>query len=504
MRTEAADQEPMTDATRSMPKSQQPMIRSSGGGMDDDVHRGVSLLPFAASAPFAKPSSEGTGDVIHKEDYFQRDTRRKPPPVPKPDAPKKDLWHPTQLRPVPAYYPLEKSTRLVEFDSPEEIAVRLTERLRTLSVYAVYDDKTATASLLTPENVEMFLSLWHTPSHSSQQGVLVEVQRRKGDSIAFHRYCRAILDAAVEGLPHDVRHVHSVEDNIVYSKKVERLLSMELGNQKNQEHENAIVAIEIAHGLLMKDRMDARQLGLESLCLLSDPTKTGYLTATLTAHVVLLGSTQGVEIPGVETEDYGVMMNEGPFQEIRETILGLVQFSRIGEDEPMEEDPMEKDSIDKEHMTLLHNLALAVLANSLDVIEQNDRFEDDTDEPEDTKPRARLRTASSNDVADEFMAHTKDISSKEILSTLISELGSAQHKPHNATLSAKCIGSLCRASEKAKRRAKELGAKQVVSTALDVGERTHLKLETECKKVVTALEAPSTERLDDEGIDELL
>ena len=76
----------------------------------------------------------------------------------------------------------------------------------------------------------------------------------------------------------------------------------------------------------------------------------------------------------------------------------------------------------------------------------------------------------------------------EILKTLIRELGSADQKPHDACLSAKCIGSLCRASEEARKRAKELGAKTVVQTALDVGTRTHLRLETECEKLTKVLQ----------------
>ena len=124
------------------------------------------------------------------------------------------------------------------------------------------------------------------------------------------------------------------------------------------------------------------------------------------------------------------------------------------------------------------------------MVENPDRY---AKEPEDTKPQARLRTASSTEVANEFLQQSVELSKKEILSTLIAELGKANQKPHNATLSAKCIGSLCRASDEAKRRAKDLGAKNVVSTALDVGVRTHLKLETECKKVFQALERPTTE-----------
>jgi hypothetical protein len=414
--------------------------------------------------------------------------KAKPPPNSQLQFAAKDLrrdslWYPRRLRPPPAFYPLEKSTRAVE-DFPEAVALRLSECLRTLSVQAIYDDDAATASLLTAENVEMHLSLWQTPAGYSPQGVLVELQRRKGDSIVFHRYSRMILDSAVAEDEDGI----SPLDDMHYSKRAQRLLSVELQNEKLQEHENAIIAIEIAHGLLMKDRLDATQLGLESLCLLTDPRKTGKITALLSAHVVLLGTTQGVGIPGMIDESpdtsSNILMNEGPFQEIRTAVLNLVQFSRIGSDEDLDEE--ERMDIDKEHMTILHNLALAVLANALDVIENTDLLDD---EPEDTKPRARGRTSSSTEVAKEFITKASD-PSKDILSTLISELGHASQKPHNATLSAKCIGSLCRASEEARKRAEELGAKQVVQSALEVGVRTHLKLETECKKVRAALAQP--------------
>jgi hypothetical protein len=395
--------------------------------------------------------------------------------------PPKSNFLPTSLRPVPAFYPLEKSTRLVEEEAAAVIAERISESLRGLSVQAIYDNETATASLVTSENVEMHLALWKSPATAVQSGILVELQRRKGDSIVFHRYSRSILDAAVGDvdvgdLPYDIQ-------DAMYSKKVQRLLSLELQNEEKQEHENAVIALEIAHSLLMKDRMDARQLGLESLCLLTDPRKTGHVTAMMASHVVLLGSTLGIEIPNAETEAEELMIDEGPFQEIREAILSLVQFSRIGEDEVDETDVIL--SPDSEQMTLLHNLALAVLANALDNIENPDRFDP---EPEDSKPRSRLRTASSTDVANEFLQQTEDSTKKEFLKTLIGELGKAQQKPHNAALSAKCLASICRASDEARKRAKELGAKNVVSTALDVGVRTHLKLETACKSMVKVLE----------------
>merc|ERR1712087_930607 len=103
--------------------------------------------------------------------------------------------------------------------------------------------------------------------------------------------------------------------------------------------------------------------------------------------------------------------------------------------------------------------------------------------------RPRLKTQNSQEISTRFLSQSEEVTKKELLSTLIGELGNASAKPHNATLSAKCLGSLCRASDEAKRRAEELGAKTVVATALDVGTKTHLKLETECQKVFRAFES---------------
>jgi len=425
--------------------------------------------PTSLAGPFLKST-----DVIDKESYFS--TSLKAEKVSSSDI--QSNWAPKQLRPVPAFYPLERSTRLVE-DPLEDVVARVSEANRVLSIHAVYCDDTATASLLTAEHVEMQLSLWKTGGPNQPEGIAVELQRRKGDSIAFHRYSRHILDAAVGDFDSN-QHLESYGEDydLIYSKKVQRMLSLETLKEDESQLENAIIAIEIAHGLLMKDRMDARQLGLESLCLLTDPNKTGRGTALIASRVVLLGSSHD---PDAEQDD-DVLYDEGPFQEIRQTILSLVQLRRIGESDGFDEDANDEDD---EHMVILHNLALAVLANALDVIENEDRL-DDT--PESVKPAARDRLGSASSVCESFLEEAEEISGdKEILKTLISELGKAGDKPHNACLSAKCIGSLCRASDKARRRAKELGAKTVVQTALEVGTRTHLRLERECQKVMTTL-----------------
>merc|ERR1711907_8104 len=87
----------------------------------------------------------------------------------------------------------------------------------------------------------------------------------------------------------------------------------------------------------MKDRMDARQLGLESLCLLTWPKKTGITTALIASRVVLLGTAQDINIINSNAPEEGLMCDEAPFQEIRQTILSLIQFRRIGDADEFDE-----------------------------------------------------------------------------------------------------------------------------------------------------------------------
>merc|ERR1711907_738832 len=179
---------------------------------------------------------------------------------------------------------------------------------------------------------------------------------------------------------------------------------------------------------------DARQLGLESLCLLTDPEKTGLVTASIASRVVLLGTAR--DIVDVDGDGAALLCDEAPFQEIRQTLFSLIQFRRIGN----------TDEFDNE--------ALGVLANSLDVIEKEESSSSPS--PEETGGlRPRLEAFES--ISEKFLQDARECSeNREMMKTLIGELGKAGSKPHNAHLSAKCIGSLCRASEKARRRANEL------------------------------------------------
>merc|ERR1739848_360250 len=104
-----------------------------------------------------------------------------------------------------------------------------------------------------------------------------------------------------------------------------RALCLGMPKDAGTETENAVVALEIAHGLLMKDRMDARRLGLESLCLLTDPAKTGLVTASMASRVVLLGTARDV-VDNDSDNGAALSCDEAPFREIRQVLFSLIQF----------------------------------------------------------------------------------------------------------------------------------------------------------------------------------
>lgn len=417
--------------------------------------------------------------------------------------PKRTNWKVSsnELRHIPSFYPLEHSSKVIQ-DTPSNVASRLSDACRLLSIHANFNDELATAELITEEHVEIHLTLWRgdakpsTPDETAAavsddgdsdtnvaraasstpevtsggdiKATIIEAQRRKGCAVTYHRYCRNLFDAA-QGL---------FEPSSSASER--QLRKVEVEKKEDNEEENSLLAIEIAASLLKKDRMDARRLGMESLMLLTDPSKTGIETALLASQIVLFGSVQ---------EESG---NEADFIPdelgIREAILSLVQFGKLGEYCEFDSDDEGDDNvtgIEGEFNEVLHNLALAVLANALEVLEVHGN--------------AMVKTQEEKPSANTFLEESQEISKRELLSSLLGVLGKAETKPHDACLSARSLRSLFQASKEAKRRAKELKAKQIVLTALDVGRRSHVKLENETENVMKELEKVDQEV---EGVDQ--
>lgn len=411
--------------------------------------------------------------------------------------------------------------------------------------------------MITSEHVEIHLSLWKSNPTASTAATetttttttttstetqspppvctIIEAQRRKGDAVTYYQYCRYLLSAA-DGSFRESDYIHSENEKQSHDKKIVSLAnneendrqpkststSMSSSSQEDQEEpqqegEDALLALEIAASLLKKDRMDARQLGMETLCLLTDPIKSGIDTALLASKVVLFGSVDAKQVG-----ESSLLVGEDDFMPaeelgIREAVLSLVQFGKLSEYidfEAAEEEENERsgrglaaedhDVTSEEFNALLHNLALAVLANSLEVLGQHgdEMARIGGNKSGGVSINNNVAAVSTQNIeaptnANAFLEETKEISKKELLSTLLNVLGKAESKPHDACLSAQCLRSLFQASKKAKRKARDLNAKQIVNTALDVGSRTHVKLETETRNVIRELEKTDDAAEDD-------
>jgi len=285
--------------------------------------------------------------------------------------------------------------------------------------------------------------------------------------------------------------------------------------------EKALKALNMAASLIKKDRFDARRLGMESLVLLTDPLRAGMETAKIASRVVLLGSTSDDDVGmGNDEDDVDALFDESAGLGIRETILEII-MADSGAEEKMASGDDGFEGIEKEFTDSLFNLCLTVLSNALHTIEESvkpgaaspntgaapsnnhvEQDDSDSSDDDDSKPspsnRQRAATEPSalpSAVSKRFIDDTNSTFGVDVLSSLIGILGQAKTNPHDAYHSARCLGVLfkgCGNSHKARAR-KDLDAKRIIAAALEVGSRSHAKLEDASRVAMMALVT------DDEG-----
>jgi hypothetical protein len=389
------------------------------------------------------------------------DLNRKPKPV------KQIGWNSPTFNKMPMNYPVERNNRHINVDecSVGDLLVRLYEGFRIMSIQAKYFNRPASAALLTTENVELYLVLWY--SHDSTQ-FIVEIQRRRGDTIIFHHYANYILDAAAGNLDESI--FNNTEGSLLYLRSTESLLRSELSRiaPETDMDKEAVVALEIVHDLLKKDRRDARQLGMEGVCIMTNARKTVLSAAILTSRAILLGD-----------------RNASAGQGLYKIILDVLQKRSIGQEELMGDEYM-YDSDDeqyfldedeemrdyspeyKEEMTLLFNLALNAFSHALEVVTN-------------FGVGSESSLTKTEDVIDHFLVQAENLTETDLLSTFLQTMQKAYVKPHNAWLAAKCLRFICQASPSARERTNKYGGPQFVKNAFDIGASSHAKLESECR-----------------------
>jgi hypothetical protein len=261
-------------------------------------------------------------------------------------------------------------------------------------------------------NSEMVHSIPPTPG---PQVLLIELQRRKGDIVAFYNYRRALLDAAegkfdfvaydkTDGLekpggrdrgnqpratiinrptlarPKAMRppSLSANDADTMFASLKKEMDSFDAtdedpfdkkpsADEQNEIVDKALEALNIAASLIKKDRVDAQRLGMESLVLLTDPLRAGIDTARIASRVVLLGSAREDVAMGIDNEDdLDALFDESAGLGIRETILEMIMGDdfegKVGKDD------IHDHEIDREFRDNLFNLGLSVLSNALNTL----------------------------------------------------------------------------------------------------------------------------------------
>lgn len=341
----------------------------------------------------------------------------------------------SKLKPYPPFYPpiCKNTSTYVGDSSPSVVASRIVQCLKKRGATVEYDEDAATATVWTIERVNFMIYLHrggnvtYDPNKSIgasikdlstsfnsnfttnieeennikvdfNHGVLVECTRLRGDVIAFHADCRAVLSSArgdSDGLDDHrgwlvaVRHSPfgfgrkldraDLPAGQISSKQIMKMKEDDVPSLARLKRKQSTVslthtvmdALENAAALIENDRWDAKLLGMQSLVMLTDVRSSGIERAYL-ATLCILG-TKDCSIRGERDSAVSRLHNKISFIIIKDS------HSSRGFDYPESADDCDsihvEESIGVEHSTHLRSCALIVLINALsNIVKYNSRF----------------------------------------------------------------------------------------------------------------------------------
>lgn len=345
---------------------------------------------------------------------------------------------------------------------PSVIAVRISECLRRRSVVMEYDEETCTATGITVDRCCFQIHLWSV----QETKVLVECNKQRGSSQTYHWAVQAILQAAQSLDSGDDRRApyqtSTSEFNRLFSKQEHKIDSRWLVQSSSDTDspadasEMVLASLERAWQLLGKDRLEAQQLGMESIVHLTDRHTAGVGKAMYAALGVLgAPATLGHAVPLKDIQ--------------RRWIYGLIVNRALPED-PVTTDAGQAATLvvntleDDMHVGRMRSLALRVLANALTILSEYQA----------TVLENLLRTKLSHWTSNELIdALAEDLQGSYRPPTAAPRLST----PHEAVLAIRCLECLSKHNTAtAKYILANQGALTLLEGARAVGRSTHVLL----------------------------
>jgi hypothetical protein len=216
-------------------------------------------------------------------------------------------WKVSRLDQVPLNFPLERTRREIQNVPVADIASRISNSLRLLSIEAEYDGEKGKVKCRTSDMVSFRIRLF-AGNESTQEPVIVEIQRRSGSPSCFMRVCKNILDGA-EGIEVQAETVPARKKIPPWMTKTP-VSSMKclVDVQKRDPHKEANLGISKSLDLLRSKDKDVNVLGLENLCYLTDTLKTRPDMAMISCKAIIVGE-HSTEI----RDEIGILLQKDTF-----------------------------------------------------------------------------------------------------------------------------------------------------------------------------------------------
>lgn len=292
----------------------------------------------------------------------------------------------------------------------------------------------------TIDHTEFYVRLFKNGDNNNNS-ILVEIQRARGDSLTYTANAREIL-ASARGKEIDEEKANKRRSSSLTC--IPSIITSKMESIKSSHSEELDVPSSVEHveELIRKDRIDAVQLGLDSLLFLTDRVRSQVSLSA--SEAVLHGDANG-------------------HSTIKKFIINMIHCCpSSGVISSRDESSFDFASRRQE---IMHNTALAVLGNSLE-----------------TALAAHSPTLNSVVQSDEWMGDSG------IVNVLLSELSHANERSHDAYHAARCLNTLLETSTDVKRKLVERGLQISMKESQSVGRSRHSLLARECDLALASLE----------------
>mmetsp|Transcript_26793 Transcript_26793/g.45682 ORF Transcript_26793/g.45682 Transcript_26793/m.45682 type:complete len:410 (+) Transcript_26793:119-1348(+) len=323
---------------------------------------------------------------------------------------------------VPMFYPIERTSTVVNCYDPRVSANRILSCLQMLSI---------TAKFSVNEEYALFAeTLDHTKfcirMYKDRKGILVELQRIDGDSFNFIKDAHILLAYARGEKMDETKVATRRRSSLTYIPASVMACHAEKCPYEDTTDQYMMHVEE----LIKKDRSDAILLGIESLLLLTDQERSAVSVAAADA-----------------------VLNGNGHLAIKDFILKCIHCPRLTLSP--KDDGFQYAFRQCE---IMHNTALEILGNSLQTAA-------------DAECPSLLNSLIQSD---EWMGESG------ILDVLFYDLSNAADRSHDAYHAARCLNTLLDSSSEMKSSLIERGLPNVMKESMNVGQRRHSLLAREC------------------------